>query len=199
MPGIVRSNALPLSIGALAIAIATTGTAVAATGSKVNITDPTHTARMAKVTSTGRLMTSTQVTGTVASKPPVPFADSMSVSSPAGTTTCGDVDLANGRRVRVESITVSVPSSNLPTTWLRSWSESTEGGAGFAFDMRVPLSTTNSDFYTFGGTSVIDYLLQGGSEFDANGIPARASVCVRAPDASSTSARFVLTGVYIDK
>jgi hypothetical protein len=100
--------------------------------------------------------------------------------------------------VRIDTLMASVQGSTVPTVWLRVWSESPNDGAGYAVDLRVPLTATGSDFYAFGGVLTPGLLLQGGSEFNAHGVPARGTYCVKAPASASATVRFIAAGVYHD-
>ena len=120
----VPQNALALAVGGLALVIATTGTAVAATGTSMNITDPTNSARKAKVDATGRLLVADgagpmTVDGSVQAREADPagmIQDSAALYAPAGNTSCQRIFSAPpGKAAVLRSLTLSTSTGTPPS------------------------------------------------------------------------------------
>jgi hypothetical protein len=126
------------------------------------------------------------------------YGDTISISGSNGSVVCEAINLAAGRRVRIESVAVSVFPGGTPSAWVKVWGELTDGGSGAALELPVPMSAMNGQFYGFGGIARVEMTVVGGSEFDAQGSPARMDVCGRAQASGSSTFRFMVVGTYLD-
>lgn len=117
----------------------------------------------------------------------------------AGAVLCTPLELADGRLVRLEAVTVSAGGPATPIVWLQLWGESSaSSGSGLAQELAIPLTAQSTSFFNFSGSLRPGLIVQGGSEFAADGIPARVSFCVRGSASGSNNARFTASGVYLD-
>lgn len=123
------------------------------------------------------------------------FGDGFRLLPGANLTVCEDVALPAGRVMQLQSIAVSATAP--VTVYLRVWTEMIEGGNGTAIELPIALTTVTTGFFQRSGSLATPMTIVGGSEFAANGVAARPSICATA-GASNSSVSFVVSGVYVD-
>src|SRR5207237_4472487 len=104
------------------------------------------------------------------------YGDELTVSASDGAAACQQIDLAAGRVVAVDSVLVGRSGAATPRAWLELWAEtSPSSNSAVATEMDIPLRSAGGSFTTFSGQLQGGFPIVGGSEFSADGRPARVS------------------------